>query len=101
MFICKSNKLYIQKGSKIVGVDYSLHEISEVEGTEIDLEIPYLELSPSELKAKFNVTELTPYVFPFERPALKSKDEDSDTKTEEVKAKVEVKNKGGRPATKK
>jgi len=109
MFILKNNKLYIQKGNKIVGVNVSPLDIVEVEGSEIDLTVPYKTLLPFEMRVKFGISEGTNYEFPFvSKETIKSELVEEPTDTEpltDVETPTETpdevvekpKSKGGRP----
>ena len=65
------NKLYVLKDEKtLVGVDMT-PQVLLVEGTELKADnlAEYTQLTPSEARARYNVTEETPYTFPVERKA--------------------------------
>lgn len=68
MVILYNNRLYLQNGDAMVGVDIDPYGITEVDGTEI--EIPSENCRRIELfeaKAKFHIREDNPYKFPINR----------------------------------
>jgi len=84
MFVYKESKLYILEGDKVVGVDVTPTSITKVEGVEEDFDYSFELIEPFEMKCKFNVTELTPYVFPVERPEVQVEPDKVEVVKEEV-----------------
>lgn len=69
------NKLYVLKDEKtLVGVDMT-PQVLLVEGTELKADnlAEYTQLTPSEARARYNVTEEVHYIFPVERKAKEEK----------------------------
>lgn len=65
MFVTKQNKLYIRKEDKVVGVNFSPLSLDFTDVVE-DFDDTFEPLEPFEVRAKFNITDETPYVFPIE-----------------------------------
>lgn len=83
MFVYQDGKLFIQKGKKIIGVEVYADKIKTITGTETDEKPNRIILTASEMKAKFNITEETPYIFPQEKK--EEKEEVIDDATPKVK----------------
>lgn len=92
MFIYQDGKLYIQKGKKIVGVEIYPDKFVIVKGTETVQRDDCRVLNAFEMKAKFNIREDNPYIFPKEKEEIKEVIEDEPVKP--------VKKSAGRPKRK-
>lgn len=69
MYIEHKGKIYVQKDEVLVGVNIC-PDITFVEGTETkleDLEGEYLVSTGEEVRARYGISEQTPYKFPVEK----------------------------------
>lgn len=100
MFVYKLGKLYIRKDTEVVGVNYSPLFLDEVEGTVESFDDSFNPLEPFEVRAKFNVTEATPYFFPVEsdeKEIVEEVIEDVPVSEEPVIEEIVEKKGAGRP----
>lgn len=80
MYIYQNDKLYVEDGNILVGVEIYPDCIKKISGTETKLADNFLCLTHSDVYNKFQI-EFTPYIFPIEKKEEQGVIEDGDKPT--------------------
>lgn len=67
MYIYQNGKLYAQEGDKLVGVEIHPDHILKIKGTETELAEEFEVLTPSEVRARYQIMYGNSYIFPVEK----------------------------------
>lgn len=80
MFVYQNNKLYVQKSDKLVGVDITPSNVTELKDETAELASKYLLLTAKEVRLKFAINEIDngSYKFPRKKKRKKVKKEPAE-----------------------